>query len=236
MEGLATGRGRSNEDDFGDCMIQLSLDGAARRGLKILCLGSHSDDIEIGCGGTILRLAEQYPDSTLHWVVFSATGVRASEAQCAARRFSSSATLAGPFLKSFRDGFLPFEGAAVKAVFEELKNEISPDVIFTHNRKDAHQDHRLVSELTWNTFRNHLILEYEIPKYDGDLGQPSFFVPLETQTCQNKVQLIIETFQSQRSKHWFQAETFLSLMRLRGMECNAPSGYAEAFYCRKLVL
>jgi LmbE family N-acetylglucosaminyl deacetylase len=217
-------------------MIQLSLDGCARGGLKILCLGSHSDDIEIGCGGTIIRLAEQYPDSTFYWVVFSATGVRAKEAQCAAVRFTSSARLAELVLKAFPDGFLPFVGSEVKAVFEELKKDISPDLIFTHNRKDAHQDHRLIGELTWNTFRNHLILEYEIPKYDGDLGQPGFFVPLDLETYQNKVRFIMDTFQSQHSKRWFQPETFLSLMRLRGMECNAPSGYAEAFYCRKLVM
>lgn len=217
-------------------MIQLSLDRVVRGGLKILCLGSHSDDIEIGCGGTIIRLAEQYPDSTFSWVVFSATGVRATEAQCAAARFTSSARLAGPVLKSFPDGFLPFVGAEVKAVFEELKRETSPDVIFTHNRKDAHQDHRLIGELTWNTFRDHFILEYEIPKYDGDLGQPGFFVPLQQEAYQNKVRFIMDTFRSQHSKHWFQPETFLSLMRLRGMECNAPSGYAEAFYCRKMVL
>jgi LmbE family N-acetylglucosaminyl deacetylase len=216
-------------------MIQLSLDGAAR-GLKILCLGSHSDDIEIGCGGTILRLAEQYPDCTFYWVVFSATGVRATEAQCAAVRFAGSARLKGPVLKTFPDGFLPFVGSEVKAVFEELKQEISPDLIFTHNRKDAHQDHRLIAELTWNTFRNHLILEYEIPKYDGDLGQPSFFVPLQPETYQKKTQYIMDAFQSQHGKHWFQPETFLSLMRLRGMECNAASGYAEAFYCRKVIL
>jgi LmbE family N-acetylglucosaminyl deacetylase len=216
-------------------MIQLSLDGAERGGLKILCLGSHSDDIEIGCGGTIIRLAEQYPDSTFYWVVFSVTGARATEAKCAAVRFTSSATLAELVLKTFPDGFLPFVGSEVKAVFEELK-AISPDLIFTHNRKDAHQDHRLIGELTWNTFRDHFILEYEIPKYDGDLGQPGVFVPLQLETYQNKVRFIMDTFQSQRSKHWFQPETFLSLMRLRGMECNAPSGYAEAFYCRKLVL
>jgi len=216
-------------------MIQLSLDGAARGGLKVLCLGSHSDDIEIGCGGTILRLAEKYPDCTFHWVVFSATGVRAAEAQCAAMRFAGP-RLRGPVLKTFADGFLPFAGAEVKTVFEELKREISPDLIFTHSRKDAHQDHRLVAELTWNTFRNHLILEYEIPKYDGDLGQPNFFVPLQPETYKNKVQFIIDAFQSQHSKHWFQPETFLSLMRLRGMECNAPSGYAEAFYSRKVTL
>lgn len=217
-------------------MIQLSLDGATRGGLKILCLGSHSDDIEIGCGGTILRLAEQYSDCTFYWVVFSATGVRATEAQCGAVRFTSSAHLAGPVLKTFQDGFLPFVGAEVKAVFEELKKEISPDVIFTHNHKDAHQDHRLVAELTWNTFRNHLILEYEIPKYDGDLGQPSLFVPLQNELCQTKVRYIMDTFQSQHTKRWFEQDTFLSLMRLRGIECNAPSGYAEAFYCRKIVL
>lgn len=217
-------------------MIRLSLNGAAEQGLKVLCLGSHSDDIEIGCGGTILRLAEQYPDCTFYWVVFSAIGARAHEAECAAARFAGSARLKGPVLKSFRDGFLPFAGSEVKTVFEELKQEVSPDLIFTHNRKDAHQDHRLVSELTWNTFRNHFILEYEIPKYDGDLGQPSVFVPLETTTYQNKVRFIMDSFKTQHAKHWFQPETFLSLMRLRGMECNAPSGYAEAFYCRKLTL
>jgi LmbE family N-acetylglucosaminyl deacetylase len=216
-------------------MIQLSLDRAQDRGLKILCVGSHSDDIEIGCGATILRLAKEYPGSTFHWVVFSANGVRAAEAQRAAALFTSSAQLGGPVLKTFPDGFLPFVGADVKAVFEELK-DVSPDLIFTHNGKDAHQDHRLVSELTWNTFRNHLILEYEIPKYDGDLGRPSFFVPLQAEDYQNKVRYLMEAFQSQHAKRWFQEDTFLSLMRLRGMECNAPSGYAEAFYCRKLVI
>lgn len=215
--------------------MRFCLDGGERTGLRILCLGSHSDDIEIGCGGTVLRLAEQYPGATFHWVVFSATGIRAEEARRAAGLFTSSARLEGPVVKTFKDGFLPFAGSEVKAVFEELK-DISPDVIFTHNRKDAHQDHRLVADFTWNTFRDHLILEYEIPKYDGDLGQPTFFVPLKTETYQYKVRSIMETFQSQHSKHWFQEETFLSLMRLRGMECNAPSGYAEAFYCRKLVL
>jgi LmbE family N-acetylglucosaminyl deacetylase len=139
-------------------------------------------------------------------------------------------------LKSFPDGFMPFAGGEVKAVFEQLKETVSPDLIFTHNRKDAHQDHRLIGELTWNTFRDHLILEYEIPKYDGDLGQPSVFVPLEAEVCQKKVRYIVDIFQSQRAKRWFQEDTFLSLMRLRGMECNAPSGYAEAFYSRKIVL
>jgi LmbE family N-acetylglucosaminyl deacetylase len=216
--------------------MHLTLDGKRAQELKILCLGSHSDDIEIGCGGTILRLAEQYPSCEFHWVVFSAIGVREDEAQRAAILFAGPTGLKGPVLKRFPDGFMPFIGADVKAVFEELKQTFSPDLIFTHSRKDAHQDHRLIAELTWNTFRDHLILEYEIPKYDGDLGQPNFFVPLTKELFQKKVRFIMEVFQSQHVKRWFQEDTFLSLMRLRGMECNAPSGYAEAFYTHKLVL
>ncbi len=217
-------------------MIHLNIDGRHTQGLKILCLGAHSDDIEIGCGGTILHLAEQYAGCVFHWVVFSASEVREAEAQRAAALFAGPASLKGPLLKAFPDGFMPFVGAEVKAVFEQLKQTISPDLIFTHNRKDAHQDHRLIAELTWNTFRDHLILEYEVPKYDGDLGQPNFFVPLPPEVFQKKVRFIMEAFQSQHAKRWFQEDTFLSLMRLRGMECNAPSGYAEAFYSRKLVL
>jgi len=217
-------------------MIHLTLDGARAEAMQILCLGCHSDDIEIGCGGTILRLAEQYPNCGLHWVVFSASGVREVEARRAAALFAGPTCLRGPILKTFPDGFMPFVGAEVKEVFEGLKQSLSPDLIFTHNRKDAHQDHRLIAELTWNTFRDHLILEYEIPKYDGDLGQPGFFVPLQFEVCRKKASYILDAFQSQHSKRWFREDTFLSLMRLRGMECNAPSGYAEAFYCRKLVL
>ena len=217
-------------------MIQLNLNVEKTGPLNVLCLGCHSDDIEIGCGGTILRLSEEYPGAVFHWVVFSATGARREEAQHAANLFVGANRLKGPHLHAFKDGFMPFVGAEVKAVFEELKQSVSPDLIFTQNRKDFHQDHRLIGELTWNTFRNHFILEYEIPKYDGDLGQPTVFAPLELSVCQKKVQYLLEAFQSQRSKRWFQEDTFLSLMRLRGMECNAPSGYAEAFYCHKLVL
>jgi len=217
-------------------MIHLKIDPGIKGALTILCLGCHSDDIEIGCGGTILRMAEQYADCNFYWVVFSAIGVREAEAKQAARLFVDPARLQGPLLKSFPDGFMPFVGAEVKSVFEELKRKVSPDLIFTHNRKDAHQDHRLIAELTWNTFRDHFILEYEIPKYDGDMGQPSVFVPLETETCQKKVRYIMEAFRSQHHRRWFQPETLLSLLRLRGMECNAVSGYAEAFYCRKLVM
>ena len=216
-------------------MIHLKLETKSVGPLKILCLGSHSDDIEIGCGGTILQLAEQYPNCEFHWVVFSAEGVREGEARRAAQLFSGS-RLRPPLFKSFRDGFMPYVGAEVKTVFENELKQLSPDLVFTHNRKDAHQDHRLLSELTWNTFRDHFILEYEIPKYDGDMGQPNVFVPLEREFCDKKVRFIVEAFQSQHTKRWFQPDTFFSLMRLRGMECNAPSGYAEAFYCRKVVL
>ncbi len=216
-------------------MMRLSPPAAAKQSLKILCLGCHSDDIEIGCGGTVLRLVEEYPNSELYWVVFSAGGVRETEARRGSELF------AGPrvkslILKSFQDGFFPYVGGEVKQIFEKELKQIAPDIVFTQNGKDAHQDHRLISELTWNTFRDHLILEYEIPKYDGDMGRPSVFVPLTEGQYKKKVEHIMEAFQSQRNKHWFEPETFLALMRLRGMECNAPSGYAEAFYSRKLVL
>lgn len=217
-------------------MMRLDLKGTATGALTVLCVGAHSDDIEIGCGGTILRLAEEHPRTVFHWVVFSAIGIREAEARRAASLFVRPEALHRPLLKTFPDGFLPYEGAKVKAVFEELKQVTHPDLVFAPYLKDAHQDHRLIAELTWNTFRDHLILEYEIPKYDGDLGQPSVFVPLEDEVCQTKVRHIMDAFQSQHTKRWFQPNTFLSLLRLRGMECNAPSGYAEAFYCRKLVL
>jgi len=216
-------------------LLSLTLPLDAASPLNVLCLGAHSDDIEIGCGGTILHLAGRYPNAVFHWVVFSALGVRADEARRAAELFAGPAALRGPSLKTFQDGFMPFAGSEVKAAFEELKST-SPDLIFTHNRHDAHQDHRLLAELTWNTFRDHFILEYEIPKYDGDLGQPNLFVPLASELCEKKVRCILETFQSQQSKRWFRRDTFFSLMRLRGMECNAASGYAEAFYVRKVAL
>jgi LmbE family N-acetylglucosaminyl deacetylase len=217
-------------------MIKLNLTASTDKPLTVLCLGAHSDDIEIGCGGTILRLIDQYPKCTFHWVVFSAIGVRRSEAQQAAEWFAGPQRLQQILLKEFRDGFMPFNGSEIKTTFEELKQSVVPDLILTHHRRDAHQDHRLLSELTWNTFRNNFILEYEIPKYDGDLGQPNAFIPLESEICAKKIRYLMDAFESQRSKKWFEESTFRSLMRLRGMECNAPSGYAEAYYCRKLVL
>jgi len=217
-------------------MIQFSLDRRPGEALKILCLGCHSDDIEIGCGGTILRLASQYPQCEFHWVVFSAIGTRKAEAQRGAELFVGPERLRGVRLESFQDGFMPYVGGDVKTVFEDLKRSVFPDLIFTHSRTDAHQDHRLIAELTWNTFRDHCILEYEIPKYDGDMGQPNVFVPLDKEVSERKVAYLMDAFQSQHSRRWFDQQTFQSLLRLRGMECNAASGYAEAFYCRKLVL
>ncbi len=201
----------------------------------VLCVGAHSDDIEIGCGGAILTLAARYPQVRFHWVVLSAPGVREGEARSAADLFTGVKPRT-TILKQFRDGYFPYVGAEVKDVFESLKAEVSPDLVFTHTEDDAHQDHREVSRLTRNTFRNHLILEYEIPKYDGDLGRPMVYVPLEKTVCERKVAHLMQAFATQRNRDWFEPETFLGLMRLRGMECRAEGGYAEAFYCRKLTI
>jgi LmbE family N-acetylglucosaminyl deacetylase len=215
-------------------MLALNLPAKAKP-LKILCLGAHSDDIEIGCGGTILRLLSDRKDVEIFWVVFGASNQREQEARDSAALFLGHAKHKQVIVKKFHDGFFPFEGAKIKEHFEELK-ATKPNIIFTHQRKDAHQDHRLLAELTWNTFRNHLILEYEIPKYDGDLSQPNFFVPLERNIYEQKVEYLMRAFATQRSKQWFDRDTFLGLMRLRGMECVSDSGHAEAFYCRKVVV
>ncbi len=204
--------------------------------LQVLCLGAHADDIEIGSGATFLRLQESGRALAVTWVVFSAAGVRRDEALASAELFLARAKSKEILIKSFRDGFLPYQGAEVKAVFEDLKRQAAPDVILTHYGRDAHQDHRLISELTWNTYRNHLILEYEIPKYDGDLGSPNVFTHLDKRLCQQKSDHIVSSFRSQSGRQWFSEETFLALSRLRGIESNAPGGYAEGFYCRKLVL
>ncbi len=216
-------------------MMKLSLAKQDSDSVSILCLGAHSDDIEIGCGGTLLQLKKRYSKIKLHWVVFSAADTRGKEAAKGAELFGSGCDKK-IVLKDYRDGFLPYSGATVKDFFEDLKKSVDPDLVFTHWQGDAHQDHRLVSELTWNTFRKHLILEYEIPKYDGDIGRPNVFVPLDTSLSEQKVNHLFEAFESQSSKPWFDRATFLGLMRIRGMESNSPSGYAEAFHGRKLVL
>jgi LmbE family N-acetylglucosaminyl deacetylase len=212
-----------------------NLGNAGNDPLVALCLGAHSDDIEIGCGGTLLHLKKQFPQMKFHWVVFTAAGARRDEATRAAELFTAGCEKE-IVLKDFRDGFLPNTGGEVKNYFEEINKQVVPDVIFTHWKEDAHQDHRLLSELTWNTFRNHLIFEYEIPKYDGDLGRPNFYVPLEASLYETKVDHLMEAFATQRNKAWFDRNLFLGLMRVRGMEANSPSGYAEAFHCRKLVM
>lgn len=217
-------------------MLSLSLGKLAGRSYRVLCLGAHSDDIEIGCGGTILSLLERYESVSVHWVVFSASEERAREARDSAGAFLERAGERRIVVKSYRDGYFPFLGSEIKDEFEVIKGEFSPDLVLTHYRNDRHQDHRLISDLTWNTFRNHLILEYEIPKYDGDLGQPNFFVPLEEPICSRKIRKIVESFRSQGQKQWFDEQTFLAILRLRGMEANSPTRYAEAFYCRKAIV
>ena len=204
--------------------------------LKALFLGAHGDDIELGCGGTILGLLEQGQELQVCWVVFSASPTRRIEAERSAEMFLRGAIKKEIAVRNFQESFFPYIGSEIKACFEELKRTISPDVVFTHFRDDLHQDHRLISELTWNTFRDHLILEYEIIKYDGGLGSPNVFVHLSEEVCARKIKYLIENFQSQRSHQWFTEDTFRAILRLRGVESNAPEKYAEAFYCRKIVL
>jgi LmbE family N-acetylglucosaminyl deacetylase len=215
-------------------MLPLHLEKAAAEGMSLLCLGAHCDDIEIGCGGTLLHLKAAFPRLKFHWVVFSASGLRGREAAQAADLFTAGCEKE-ILLKEFRDGFLPYRGGEVKELFEEVKSRVKPDLIFTHWQGDAHQDHRLISELTWNTFRNHLILEYEIPKYDGDFGNPNLYFELTRNLCLKKRDLIIKHFVSQQNKHWFTEDLLFSVLRLRGMESGRSSEYAEAFYCRKMV-
>lgn len=202
--------------------------------LSVLALGAHPDDIEIGCGGLLLRLAEAAFPVRVTWVVLSGSGKRADEA-----RASAAALLAGSDVDvrigGFRDAFFPHD-PAVKEFFERLKEESPVDLVLTHTRHDLHQDHRVVSELAWNTFRDHLVVEYEIPKYDGDLGAPSLFVPLEERHVERKADILLEHFETQRNRHWFTRDVFVSLARIRGLECRSPTGYAEGFYSRKLRL
>jgi len=215
-------------------MLRLPLIPFSRSRFKILCLGAHSDDIEIGCGGTMLHLVHSYPQLDIRWVVFSASPEREREARKSARLFLRGAKKQELIVKNFRESYFPYVGPEIKEFFEELKADFDPDLIFTHTRHDLHQDHRILWELTWNAFRNHTILEYEIPKYDGDLAAPHCFMPLSEKLCVRKINYLMEAFKTQRSKHWFTPDTFQALMRLRGLESNAPENFAEGFYCRKL--
>jgi LmbE family N-acetylglucosaminyl deacetylase len=216
-------------------MLPLLMRGAEAP-LRLLVIGAHSDDIEIGCGGTIIKLIEQGGLAEVRWVVLTGGAERAAEAAASAEALLEGIPQKRVILKDFRDGYFPYDGGKIKGVFEELKADFSPDVILTHQRSDLHQDHRVTCELTWNTFRDHLILEYEIPKFDGDMGAPNLFVPLDGSVRRRKVDHLMTHFGSQRSKRWFDEELFSGLLRLRGMECGSPTSYAEAFYCRKVTL
>ncbi len=217
-------------------MLKLGFEQNSRGTFKILCLGAHSDDIEIGCGGTILELLRSRRNLEFHWVVFSSGVERDREARRSAGLFLKGAAKQNVEVLDFRNSFFPQEGVKLKEFFEDLKTRLSPDLILTHTRKDLHQDHRVINQLTWNTWRNHLILEYEIPKYDGDLGSPNFFVPFDRKICQRKIKHLMACFATQRNKHWFTEDTFQGLMRIRGIEANSPGRFAEGFYSRKLVL
>ena len=204
--------------------------------LSVLCLGAHSDDIEIGAGGTILEWIASGVQLEVRWCVLSAIGPRAEEAVASANAFLAGAASKRIELGQFKDGFFPYQGNDIKTWLEVLKADVEPDVILTHRRSDAHQDHREVCQLTWNLFRDHLILEYEIPKWDGDLDQPNVYMPLTSAVLERKIELLHAHFGSQRSKDWFDAETFTGLARLRGMESRSRERYAEAFVLRKATL
>jgi LmbE family N-acetylglucosaminyl deacetylase len=203
---------------------------------RVLAVGCHADDIEIGCGGTMLTLTRSLPDLEVTWVVLAARDEREREARASAEAFLASAARSRIEVHGFRESFLPYEGGEVKEVFQDLASRIDPQLIFTHTRDDLHQDHRLACELTWNAFRNHVVLEYEVPKVDGDLGRPNAYVPLTAAVAEEKIALLHDHFPTQVEKHWFDEETFRGLMRLRGMEAVAPERYAEAFVARKLAV
>ncbi len=216
-------------------MLTLNI-GSPGNGKTLLFLGAHPDDIEIGCGGTVIRLLKEWHISNVVWMVFSGNAARRREARASASDFLKDVKNKTIVVKNFRDGYFPYEGGRIKDAFEALKRIVVPDVIFTHYRDDRHQDHRVISDLTWNTFRAHLILEYEIPKYDGDLGAPNFFVPLKETIYREKAKLILKHFATQNSKHWFSTDAFLALGRIRGVESGTSDHYAEAYYSRKLTI
>ena len=217
-------------------MLKLNFSDRGASARKILCLGAHADDIEIGCGGTILRWLQEHDDLEFYWVVLSSNQKRKKEALKGASAFLQGARKKTVLVETFRDGFFPYVGGAIKEYFEALKQRVSPDLVLTHYRNDLHQDHRVVSDLTWNTFRQQLILEYEIPKYDGDLGQPNLFTHLTEAQCQKKIQYILEIYKTQAEKHWLTEDTLRAILRLRGVESHAAGKFAEAFYCRKMIL
>jgi LmbE family N-acetylglucosaminyl deacetylase len=218
-------------------MLELQLSRPARsRPLRILCLGAHCDDIEIGCGGTLLHLLSARRPTEVTWVAFSAAAIRRRELEASARRFLRRAVRRTLIAHEFRDSYFPGQYVAIKQAFEPLKALVKPDIIFTHQCDDRHQDHQLIGELTWNAFRDQLILEYEIPKYEGGLRTPVAYVGLRPGEVERKIRLLMECYGTQRSKRWFAPESFRGLMRLRGIESGSPFGWAEGFHARKLLL
>lgn len=215
-------------------MLGLHLD--ASRPLRLLVTGAHADDIEIGCGASLVRLLREHPSCHVDWLVATACGERAAEARASADAYLSHVSSSRVHIWDFRDGFLPYEGGRLKDRFEEFKTGIAPDLVLTHYRDDRHQDHRLVSDFVWNTFRDAIVLEYEIPKWDGDLGQPNLYVDVQEQDAREKVERLNTHYASQRSRDWWDDETFFSMMRMRGIECRSASRFAEAFYARKVLL
>jgi LmbE family N-acetylglucosaminyl deacetylase len=217
-------------------MLKVTPESRPGEPLRLLCIGAHSDDLEIGCAGTVLTWLGAHPAVEITWVVLSAGAERGEEARRSAKRLLKGAARSRFMLGEFRDGFFPAQYAEVKEFFERLKSNADPDVILTHHLRDRHQDHRLAAELTWNTWRDHLILEYEIPKFEGDLGQPNTYVPVSARMARRKIMHLEQHFASQRSRSWFREENFLALMRVRGVECRSGSGFAEAFHAQKMVL
>jgi len=218
-------------------MIELNIArGTARGRLNILCLGAHCDDIDLGCGGSLLALLRKHPTAHVTWVTFSGSAQRERELRSSARRFLRGAAQAQVVTHQFRDGFFPGQFTAIKETFERLKRLSRPDLIFTHQRSEFHQDHRIVAELTWNTFRNDLILEYEIPKYEGGLTTPSAYIALDRRQAERKIRILLASYKTQRAKAWFTADTFRGLMRLRGVESGAESGWAEGFHVAKMLV
>ena len=217
-------------------MMPVRFGATADQPKTFLFLGAHCDDIEIGCGATVLRLVEDYPDAAFHWVIFSSNEKRAAETRRAASVLLAGARQSDVTIKTFRNAFFPYIGIELKEFFETLKASVDPDVVFTHHREDRHQDHRTLSDLAWNTYRSHLIVEYEIPKYDGDLGQPNFYVPVTEDQMRRKVEVLMDCYATQTNRQWFTPDTFSGLMRIRGIECDSPTGYAEAYYARKMIV
>ena len=216
-------------------MLKVRFEDKKGSHYQILCLGAHSDDIEIGCGGTIIKLLQAFQNLSFYWVVFSSNGERRKEAIDSANFLIKAAKSKTIEIFQFKENYFPYSGYEIKETIDKFKTIISPDVIFTHYRNDSHQDHRLISELTWNAFRDHFILEYEIPKYDGDFGIPNFFVHLNETLCVKKINHLFNNFKTQTQRHWFTQDLFMAILRLRGIESNAPEKLAEAFYCRKMI-